>query len=169
MNNANQSNHKVRLVTVTQNRGQRIIDRLRYWGDAYLQSTRESYRRAARFFSVEGDPFTAYLYLFVAFNNLYCLLARFDGQEPPKIRAALEFLPPADVERIYGPPYLELIRELNDRPTEQFVEGPDAGATVRGVVNMRDYFLGKSPAECVAHVMSVAPLDGSTDAKRETL
>lgn len=154
---------------VTENQEHRINDRLRYWGDAYLQSTQESYRRAKRFFGVEGDSFTAYLYLFVAFNNLYCLLAKFDGREPAKIRAALDLLPQTEVQRVYGSRYVELVRELNDRPTEQFVEGPDAGSTVRGIVNMRDYFLGKSPLDCVAHVTNVAPLHAPTDAKRETL
>ena len=49
------------------------------------------------------DPFTAYLYLFVAFNNLYCLLARFDGSESAKIRAALDLLPLTEIDRMYTP------------------------------------------------------------------
>ena len=62
-----------------------------------------------------------------------------------------------------------MISELNDRPTEQFVEGPDAGSQVRGIVNMRDYFLGKDPAECMAHVAAVASREASVEDKRKTL
>ncbi len=146
--------------------------RIAYWGDAYLQSTRESYRRAHRFFNRtnrDPDPFTAYLYLFVAFNNLYCLLARFDGREADKIRAALDQVPTDDIERLYTEEYVELISSLNDAPTEQFVVGPDAGAPVQGIVNMRDYFLGKDPRDCVAHVSAVAPALASTEDKRRSL
>ena len=81
---------------------QRAAERIRYWGEAYLQSTRESHRRAQQFFDAD-DPFTAYLYLFVAFNNLYCLLARFDGSESAKIRAALDLLPLTEIDRMYTP------------------------------------------------------------------
>jgi len=149
-------------------RAQRAEERFSYWGDAYLQSTRESYRRAAGFFS-RGDAFTAYLYLFVAFNNLYCLLARFRGGERAKIGAALKQVRAEDIDRVYTPDYVELINSLNQGRTEQFVQGPDAGAGVQGIVNMGDYFLGKDPVDCVAHVGTVAPALASTEDKRRSL
>jgi len=142
--------------------------RIAYWGGAYLESTRESYRRAEEFFR-EGDAFTAYLNLFVAFNNLYCLIARFDGHERAKIRAALKNVPAEEIDRFYTSDYVDLINSLNDGPTEQFVEGPDAGARIQGIVNMQTYFLGKRPSDCVAHIREVAPGWASSDDKRNTL
>jgi len=142
--------------------------RIAYWGGAYLESTRESYRRAEEFFR-QGDPFTAYLYLFVAFNNLYCLTARFDGDERVKIRAALGDVPAGEIDRFYTRDYVDLVDSLNDGTTEQFVEGPDAGPPARGIVNMRDYFLGKGETACVAHIGEVAPVSASSDDKRRTL
>lgn len=153
---------------MTDHQARKAEERIRYWGEAYLQSTRESYRRATEFSNAQ-DPFTAYLYLFVAFNNLYCLLARFDDSEQAKIRAALKRLALAEIDRIYTPEYVSRIRELNDRPTEQFVEGPDAGSQARGVVDMRRYFLGKEAAECVRHVESLASSEAPVEDKLKTL
>ena len=50
--------------------------RIAYWGRTYLDSTQESLR-LAMVFQRKNDYFTAYMYLFVAFNNLYSLLAGF--------------------------------------------------------------------------------------------
>ncbi len=143
-------------------------ERIRYWGRAYLASTRESYRRAQLFFN-RCDFFTAYLYLFVAFNNLYCFLARIDGTEPEKIRVALEKVPLQEIESFYRSDYVRDIRFLNDGPSAQFREGPDSRAPVEGIPNMRNYFLGKEPAQCVAHVDHVAPATAGARAKRGTL
>jgi len=142
--------------------------RIRYWGRLYLDSTLDSDRRAGQFFS-EGDFFTAYLYLFVVFNNLYCLVARFDGAEPAKIRAALDEVGADEIDRVYTEDYVGLINSLNTGAPEQFVRGPDAGAHVQGITNMRDYFLGKDRIDCVAHVNTVAPAGASTEVKRRTL
>lgn len=50
----------------------------------------ESHRRARWSFNrTQRDSFTAYLHLFVEFNNLYCLLDRFGPGEQGKIRVTL--------------------------------------------------------------------------------
>lgn len=153
------------MIQTPQDRQQQ---RITFWGDSYLQSTKESYCRAQRFFDQE-DYFTAYLYLFAAFNNLYCLLARFERNERSKIRWAVERIEDSYIPSIYTPEYFSHLDELNQRTPEQFFEGPDKGAALSGVVNMKDYLLGKEPDACVAHVESVAPVESGTQEKRRTL
>jgi hypothetical protein len=133
-----------------------------------LASTRESYRRANAFFD-QGDPFTAYLYLFVAFNNLYCLLADFDGTEREKIDRALERIPTSVLRALYTPDFVDRVLELNGSTTEQFVSGPDSGTEVPGIINMKDYFLGRPAAECIAHVEVVADSSASDSDKLKTI
>jgi hypothetical protein len=144
------------------------LKRIAYSGESYLESTRESYRQAKRFFH-KGNSFTAYLYMFVSFNNLYCLLAHFDGREPDKIRAAIEKLPEEQIESLDTDEYFRLACQLNDRIPEQFKIGPELGSTLRGVVNMQKYFLGKDPTDRIAHVNEVTPVDATTPEKRRTL
>lgn len=155
-------------MTVQIENSRRQAKRIAFWGEAYLDSTQQNIVRAHEFES-RSDYFTAYLYLFVAFNNLYCLLARFEGREQEKIRAALENVAGNEIDRFYSPEYAHFISELNDRPTEQFARGPDAGAPAQGIANMRDYFLGKDPLDCAAHVGVVAPAWASADEKRKTV
>jgi hypothetical protein len=147
---------------------QKADERIRYWGRAYLDSTLDSHRRAKQFFS-ERDSFTAYLYLFVVFNNLYCLLARFEGEEKQKIRAAIGRLPDEAIERIYTPHYARLLEDLNSGQPEQFVFGPDAARPLEGIVNMGKYFLGKEPGACTSHIEKVTPAGASTQEKKSTL
>lgn len=143
-------------------------ERISRWGDTYLNSIWESRKQAGRSFK-RKDYFTAYLYLFVVFNNLYSLLVRFDGRERTKIKAALEELPSEDVDRFYTGQYRELIDSLNDGLPEQFASGPERGAQVRGITDMKDYFLGKKPKDCVVHVGDVAAESASAEAKKRTL
>lgn len=141
--------------------------RIGYWGSQYLASTCESYRLAQRFFG-KSDFFTAFLYLFVTFNNLYSLLAP-DRTDDQRIREAVGRVPLDRIETLYSSHYVGLIRQLNDGPPVQFNEGPDGGAAVEGIPNMREYFRGKEAAQCVAHVDEVAPDSASAQAKRKTL
>jgi hypothetical protein len=144
--------------------------RIAHWGESYLKSTTESYRRAKRF-SHKGDYFTSLPVLFACFNNLYCLLSRFDREEKEscKIQAAVGELPAEQIESLYTDEYFRLVCQLNDRIPEQFTSGPDASSTLHGVVNMGKYFSGKEPDVCVAHVRGVAPVYATTDKKRTTL
>ena len=143
-------------------------ERVAYWGNAYLASTRQSYHCALGFFS-ERDFYTAYSYLFISFNNLYCLLGRFDGGEPSKIRAAVNRIPRDKIDDIYTARYAHLIEALNDGIPVQFSAGPDSGVLSGGVINMRDYFLGKDATKCIAHVHQVAPASGPAEEKRKTM
>ena len=147
---------------------QRSEARVRYWGREYLASTSESCRLARKSFR-KGDFFTAYLYLFVAFNNLYCLIARFGGREQEKIRRAVEKIRLDRIDAFYTTDYVERIKQLNDGPPVHFTVGLDAGALVEGIANMRDYFLGKLPADCVARVDQVASEWAPDEQKLSTL
>jgi hypothetical protein len=142
--------------------------RIAYWGDSYLQSTKESHRRAKEF-RRRRDYFTAYLYLFIAFNNLYCLLTRFSGSQPTKIRAAVGLIADEGIASIYTAGYVRHLVELNQRVPEQFSTGPDKGAAQTGIVNMGDYFLGKDPDACIARIDNAASVDAPTEEKRRTL
>jgi len=143
-------------------------ERIEFWGREYLSACRQSLERA-RNFGRNADWFTAYLYLFVAFNNIYCLLASFDGREREKIAAALQEIPAHQLDELDNQQYLTLIRDLNDGLPEQFSAGPDFGVQLPGIIKMKEYFLGYEPPECVAHVDKVSSLLSSTDDKRETL
>ena len=73
----------------------RSNERIAYWGESYLESTDKSYSYAREFFQCaqrfpeqKENYFTAYLYLFVTFNNLYSFIADFNGKERTKIRNA---------------------------------------------------------------------------------
>jgi hypothetical protein len=123
----------------------------------------------AKDFALTEDWFTAYLYLYVAFNNLYCLLARFEGWERDKIGEALKRLPARDIEELYDTDYVALIHNLNDGLPEQFSSGPDNRGDLRGIVDMKDYFLGYEAPECVAHVEIVSSISSPVDEKRDTL
>ncbi len=146
-------------------------DRIAYWGNAYLKSTEESYQQARVHFRDE-HWFTAYLYLFVSFNNLYSLyslVVRSAGHEPKKIRDAIARIPDKDIESIYTAEYFRYLIELNERTPEQFLKGPDAGLAHHGIVNMRDYFLGKEPNACVAYLPEIASVDAGAEEKRQTI
>jgi hypothetical protein len=144
------------------------LQRIASWGESYLESTRESYRRTKKF-SLKGDYFTAYLYMFIGFNNLYSLLARCVKRETCKIRAAVEMLSDEQIESLYTDEYFRLACQLNDRIPEQFKCGPDVGSTLPGVVNMQKYFSGKASADCIAHINEVTPVDATIQEKRCTL
>lgn len=146
----------------------KAAERVEAWGGEYLAASGQSFERA-RHSAHDEDWFTAYLYLFVAFNNLYCLLARFDGGERDKIGEALKILPARDIEDFYDAQYVAQIQGLNDGLPEQFSDGPDAGTLLPGIVNMKDYFMGYEASECVAHVDKVSSALSSTDEKRPTL
>lgn len=146
----------------------KAAERVEAWGGEYLDACGQSLERA-RHSAQDEDWFTAYLYLYVAFNNLYCLLARFEGREPDKMGEALKILPARDIEDFYDAHYVALILGLNDGLPEQFSDGPDAGTLLPGIINMKDYFVGYEAAECVAHVDRVSSATSSTDEKRETL
>lgn len=143
-------------------------NRISYWGRSYLDSTLESFNRAEQFYQRQ-DFFTAYMYLFVSFNNLYCLLAGFADTEPAKIRAALKDLPERKITGFYTADYVRLINCLNDGPPLQFLQGPDSGSSEQGILNMRDYFLGKETAQRVVHVSKVSLPTAPAADKKHTL
>jgi hypothetical protein len=151
--------------------------RLAYWGGSFLLSTEESLRRAEEFAAAgldgSADHFTAYMYLFVAFNNLYALLGRSANGQKGKIEAAIDALDVAVIDLLYDQEYLLLIHELNDGPPEQLVYGPDKVRPPRvpcdGVVNMGEYLFGKSAANWIEHVQTVAPTSAAPADKVLTL
>jgi hypothetical protein len=142
-------------MTARPGEAERQVQRIAFWGDDYLRFTKESKRRAAKFHS-QGDHFTAYMYLFVAFNNLYCLLAGFKGQEADKITCAVRRIPGARIRLFYTAEYVDLIRSLNDGAPEQLVREPDNGERGEGIVNMGRYFAGQPVSRCLAHIDEVA-------------
>ena len=139
------------------------IKRINVWRGPYLASTRKSYHRAQGFFQ-KGDYFTAYLYLFVTFNNLYSYLARFgNGSESDRIRNAIGCITDDNVAQIYNSQYLEVLNCLNERTPEQ-----DGGGRL-GVVNMRYYLQGKDPCVYVKHIKHIANEEASAVEKKCTL
>lgn len=146
--------------------------RLDFWRDTYLQSTTESLKRAEEFSShhpFSADPFSAYLYLFVAFNNLYRFLGGFDSGDPDAIKTAIDRLPDVEIRRIYTAKYVECIRQLNEGIPEQFLDGPDADNSAEGVINLKAYFRGDAPGRCVEHVESVATGSSTVAERKATL
>ncbi len=144
-------------------------ERMAAWGEEYLRSTRNSCERAGQFFR-DKDFFSAYLYLFVAFNNLYRLLVGFDGEEKAKIRDVIEKVPTEAIDCFYTCEYVDLINALNEGTPEQFKFEPEIDLTLNGITGLRSYFLGKEPRQCVAHVAQVVAMStDSAEEKRMTL
>lgn len=142
--------------------------RISVWGTMYLDSTRESIRRANSFLE-QDDPFTGYLYLFVAFNNLYSLLAQFAGKETVKIRHALAKLPGDAISLFYTSDYVELVNDLNDSFPEQTLSEPDGAGVGRGIIDMKAFFLGHDLDTCIKHAMNIAAVDASPEEKLGTI
>src|SRR5688572_3411539 len=93
--------------------------RLKYWQFTFLESALVSQREAARFLT-NSDYFTAYLYLFIAFNNAYSLLNNFaQGGQKESIRATISQLADDQIEAFYDKQYLEAILFLNESPPLQ--------------------------------------------------
>lgn len=142
--------------------------RMAFWGGPYLESAAESYRQAKSHYA-RGDYFTGYLYLFVAFNNIYCLLVpRSSSGEASKIRMAVTRLSDQAVEDLYTENYIRKVTRLNCRLPKQFQVGPDKGEPYRGIINMRHYFAGARAEACVEHIYVAQP-DGAIEDKRKTL
>ena len=172
---AGDNQRRVRRVSGTRNAEGRPrydptkgADRIKFWGREYLSACRQTLQEAKRFAARE-DWFTAYLCLFVAFNNAYCLVARFDGLERDKIATALQKVPDRQIDELYNQQYVSLVHDLNDGLPEQFSDGPDHGVQLQGIVKMKEYFLGYEPQDCVAHIETVSAAESSTDEKRQTL
>lgn len=123
----------------------------------------------ARRFASKGQWFTAYLYLFVAFNNLYSWLAPDERRQGTRIRKAIGVLETTTIDDLYTHEYVSLIQELNGRTPIQFTKGPDRGARKRGILNMQKYFSGDHARDCVAHVRTVVLVEATAEDKRKTL
>ena len=147
---------------------ERSNQRIAYWRNSYLASTRKSYGMAQEFFE-QRCYFTAYLYLFVTFNNLYSLRADFNGGERTKIRNAVDCIPDEWVNSFYTEEYRNSIERLNERTPEQCIYGPDAGTKHCGVVDMQGYFQGECLCKCVKHIKHIAIKEDSVEAKKCTL
>src|SRR2546425_9160549 len=111
-------------------------ERIKRWGAEYIGSAERSLKDAKQFASKE-DWFTAYTYLFIAFNNLYCWHSKFHGDEREKIKAALKRLPGSCVNSFYDNHYVSLIRELNDRTPEEFGSSAEVIEDATGILKMR--------------------------------
>ena len=144
-------------------------ERIKCWRDWYLRLTEESYRMACSS-QRHDDYFTAYLYLFVTFNNLYSLRADFSkGGQDEKIKYAVGFIPNELVDKFYDKEYRKSIECLNDRTPEQFKCGPDAGAEGRGVLDMLRYFRGEDLDTCVKRIKEIANEKAPAEEKKLTL
>lgn len=151
--------------------GDRQRRRIAYWGDSYIRSTRKSHLRAQRF-AQKDDYFTAYMYLFAAFNNLYSLLAGFNSRgEAEKIKVAIGKFQSEHIDSIYTADYIQNLNNLNRRTPEQFKDGPDECSAQRGVVNMQKYFLGNDPSACAVSIneIEIAALDDTARQKLITV
>ena len=151
------------------------------WCKRYLQSTRDSLVRAKCFHGKEDpDHFTAYIYLFVAFNNVYSWYdwinppprARKPPSEPDRIKRAVQsLLKPDAAQQIYtATGYFDCIVNLNKRRPAQLGENefPEA----HGILRMAEYFRGVSePLRLVSCLEggSIASLTDEATKQRDTL
>jgi len=149
----------------------------------YFESTRESLARAQRFHE-EDDHFTAYLYAYIAFNNLYRWLGGFGSSEKEAIKSAIKRLPIGAMKTLYTKDYVDTIKQLNcreinglnDREIEQLkdreVDGLNGCEKVRGILNIQRYLngaeVGVTPG-LIVRLSEVAESNASPCEKRDTL
>ncbi len=148
--------------------------------DWYFEATKANLDRAgffhknAGFCSDGSNHFTAYMYLFVAFNNLYnwhaWRCARAGDSQPEKIKSAVRSLTDQAVRKIYTPNYSKRISVLNDRRPKQIDDG-ECDLDVHGVLKMDQYFTGSTISSCVAHVepASLATTGADPTEQRDTI
>lgn len=134
----------------------------------------ESFHEKAESGSDGLNHFTAYMYLFVAFNNLYNWYAwghaRAGDSQQKKIKAVVRSLTDQAAREIYTPQYVERILDLNVRQPKQ-LDDAERDMNVQGVLNMDEYFRGGRIPSCLARLQdeSIATTEDAPTQQRETI
>ena len=110
-----------------------------------------------------NEYISAYLCLWVAFNNLYSLLTNFSKKgEKRMIEEAIRALPELKINQLLNnQEYVKRFHCLNNR---QIREAPD----FYGLMDMRSFFRGRPLGQCAKRLtLDVPPESGSLTAKQD--
>ena len=136
--------------------------RLQKWSPFFLRASSDMFKLARRH-RENNEYISAYLCLWVAFNNLYSLLTKFSQEEEKRmIEEAIRALPELKINQFLSDrEYVTRFHCLNNR---QIREAPD----FCGLMNMRSFFKGRPLGQCVERLtLDVPPESGSLTAKQD--